>query len=119
MGFAAIGGAPMVIYVNSLTWSANKSRAFLFFCSASSLPIAFAAYWLEHGEKILPAALTTICVMPLIFTGLWFGFYLGHRLSKPLFRRITLGLIVLIAICAIAAPLFAETLGKVAEENLP
>ena len=40
MGFAAIGGAPMVIYVNSLTWSANKSRAFLFFCSAACFPIA-------------------------------------------------------------------------------
>ena len=35
MGFAAIGGAPMVVYVNSLTWTASKSRAFLFFCSAA------------------------------------------------------------------------------------
>ncbi len=109
MGFAAIGGAPMVVYVNSLTWSANKSRAFLFFCSASSLPVALAAYWFEHGERILPAALTTLCVLPLISTGLWFGFRMGHRLSKPLFRRITFGLIVLIAIIAIVAPLFTKT----------
>ncbi len=107
MGFAAIGSAPMVIYVNSLTWSATKSRAFLFFCSAASLPVAFATFWLEYGEKILPAAWTTICLMPLIFTGLWFGLHLGHRLSKPLFRRITFGLIVLIAIIATTAPLFA------------
>ncbi len=107
MGFAAIGGAPMVVYVNSLTWNTNKSRAFLFFCSAASLPIAFGAFWYEHGEKIIPAAWTTICVMPLIFTGLWFGFRVGHRLSKPLFRRITFGLITLIAIIAIVTPFFA------------
>ncbi len=106
MGFAAMGGAPMVLYVNSLTWTANKSRAFLFFCSAASLPIAFAMFWFEHGQKILPAAWTTICVMPLILTGLWFGFRLGHRLSKPLFRRITFALIILIAISSIVAPLF-------------
>jgi len=105
MGFAAIGSAPMVVYVNALTWSANKSRAFLFFCSASSLPVALAAFWLEHGEKIVPAAWATICVMPLIFTGLWLGLHLGHRLSKPLFRQITFGLIIFIALIAILAPL--------------
>ncbi len=106
MGFASIGGAPMVIYVNSLTWTANKSRAFLFFCSAASLPVAFVMFWYEHGQKILPAAWTTVCVMPLIFAGLWFGFHLGHRLSKPLFRQITFGLIVMIALVSIVAPLF-------------
>jgi len=111
MGFAAIGGTPMVLYVNSLTWSASKSRAFLFFCSAASLPVALAMFWYEHGEKILPAAWMTICVMPMIFTGLWLGFRLGHRLSKPLFRRITLGIIVLIAVISIVAPLFAEASG--------
>ena len=107
MGFAAIGGAPMVIYVNSLTWTANKSRAFLFFCSAASLPVAVAMYWFEHGKKIVPAALATLLVMPLIFGGLWLGLRLGQRLSKPLFRRITYGLILLIAISSIIAPLLA------------
>ncbi len=107
MGFASIGGAPMVLYVNSLTWTVNKSRAFLFFCSAASLPVVFAMYWYEHGARILPAASITVCLMPLILTGLWVGFWLGHRLSKPLFRRITLGLIALIALAAIASPLFA------------
>jgi len=107
MGFAAIGGTPMVVYVNALTWTTNKSRAFLFFCSAASLPIALAMFWLEHGEKILPAAGTTICVMPLILAGLWIGLRLGHHLSKPLFRRLTFGIIVLIAITAIVAPMFA------------
>ena len=106
MGFAAIGGAPMVIYVNSLTWSAHKSRAFLFFCSAACLPIAAVMFWVEHGRKILPAALTTLLVMPVILCGLWLGLLLGHRISKPLFRRVTYGLIFLIAVSAIVAPLF-------------
>ena len=53
MGFASLGGAPMVVYVNSLNWSASKSRAFLFFCSASSLPIVFAAFGWKYGEEDL------------------------------------------------------------------
>lgn len=108
MGFAAIGGSPMVIYVNSLHWSTNKSRAFLFFCSASAFPIAMAAFWYDHGQEILPAALSTLCILPIVFVGLKLGLRLGHRLSKPLFRRITFLLLVIIAISSIVAPLLAN-----------
>ena len=105
MGFAAIGGAPMVIYINGLTWTAHKSRAFLFFCSAVALPVAAAAFWFEYGSKILPAAMTALLVMPFILIGLRLGLSLGHGLSKPLFRRLTYLLILLVAVIALLAPL--------------
>lgn len=108
LGFASIGGAPMVLYVNALTWTAAKSRAFLFFCSAMGVPLAALMFWLKHGEKIIPAALTTLAVMPFILAGLWLGLGLGHRLSKSLFREITYGLLVLIAISSIVWPLFTD-----------
>ena len=108
MGFAAIGGAPMVLYVNSLDWSAHKSRAFLFFCSAAVLPIAFASFWYEHGTQILPAVGMTLTLMPLILSGLWVGLKLGHQISKPLFRRVTYGLIIAIAVFSIATPFLAN-----------
>lgn len=108
MGFASLGGAPVVVYVNSLSWTASKSRAFLFFCSASSLPIVFAAFAWKYGEKIIVPLLSTLLVMPLILAGLWIGFVLGHRLSKPLFRRITFGLILVIAVGSILTPYFSQ-----------
>jgi len=111
MGFAAMGGGPMVIYVNSLTWSANKSRGFLFFCAAASLPVAVAMYWFEYGKKILPATLATLLVMPLILGGLWLGLRLGNQISKPLFRQFTYGLILLVAIISIIAPLLIANPG--------
>lgn len=104
LGFASIGGAPMVIYVNALTWTAAKSRAFLFFCSAMGWPIALAMFWWQHGPSILPALCTTLVVLPIILTGLWVGLRLGHRLSKTLFRKITYGLILLVAISSLLAP---------------
>ena len=105
MGFAAIGGAPMVVFVNSLTWSAAKSRAFLFFCSASSLPVALVAYGFQHGRKVLPAAMITVAIMPVILVGLSVGLRMGHRLSKRLFRRITFSLLLVLALGSILAPL--------------
>jgi len=104
LGFATIGGPPMVLYVNSLTWSVDKSRGFLFFCSATGLPIAAWMFWSQHGEKIIPAALSTVVVMPLILTGLWVGLRVGHLLPKRMFRRIAFVLILLIAIGAIVSP---------------
>ncbi len=107
MGFAAIGGAPLVIYLNGLTWTAQKSRAFLFFCSATGLPVVATAFYWEHGEKILPAATTALIVLPMVLIGLRVGFGWGHRLSKPLFRQITYVLLVLVAASAILAPLLS------------
>ena len=109
LGFASIGGAPMVLYVNALTWTAAKSRAFLFACSALGLPVAAVVFWLKHGEKVLPAALSTLVVMPFILSGLWLGLRLGHDLSKLRFQKLTYGLLLLLAISAIVWPLIADS----------
>ncbi len=104
MGFATIGGPPMVLYVNSLTWSVDKSRGFLFFCSATGVPLAAWMFWAQHGEKIIPAALSTAVVMPMILLGLWVGLRVGHLLPKQRFRQIAFALILLIALGAIVLP---------------
>ena len=107
-GFASIGGAPLVLYVNSLTWTANKSRAFLFTCAASGVPIAAIAFWAQHGERILPAASAALITIPVVLTGLALGMKAGARLQKSMFQRITYGLLTLIAISAIVWPLISD-----------
>ncbi|TWU26128.1 sulfite exporter TauE/SafE family protein [Bythopirellula polymerisocia] len=106
LGFASIGGAPLVIYVNSLTWGVNKSRAFLFFCSAVGQPLAMWFFWRQFGEVFWTPVCSTVVVLPAILAGLWIGLTLGSRLSQPLFRTITLGLITLTAMAAIISPFF-------------
>jgi len=88
--------------------SVDKSRGFLFFCSAAGLPIAAYLFWIEHGAKILPAALSTAVVMPMILMGLWIGLKIGHVLPKRLFRRIAFVLISLIALGAIVSPMLFD-----------
>ena len=105
LGFASIGGAPMVLYVNALTWTANRSRAFLFFCSASGVPLAGLLLWWNFGNKVLSTALATLLIMPLVLTGLWFGLRLGNQLDKWVFRRLTFGLLLALAIASIVGPL--------------
>ena len=107
MGFASIGGAPMVMYVNALDWSAEKSRGFLFFCSAVCIPAFVVLYAYRFGRTVLPAALAALLVMPLVAVCLTVGLRLGNRLNKDRFRRLTYALITLIALASIAAPWFS------------
>lgn len=104
LGFASMGAAPLVIYANTLTWSVNKSRGFMFFCSAVGQPFAAWLYWMKFGEKIITPACSTLLFMPLIFAGLWLGLHLGAFLSISVFRRVTFGLIGLTAIAGLLAP---------------
>jgi uncharacterized membrane protein YfcA len=105
MGFAAIGGAPMVMYVNSLTWSAAKSRGFLFFCSAALVPFMAVLLILKFGATAAQPAWAAMIIMPPVLVALWFGLKLGGRLDKHRFRRVTYGLLVAVALCAIVSPL--------------
>ena len=107
-GFASVGGAPMVMYVNSLTWSAAKCRGFLFFCSAVLIPVMAGLLAWKFGQAAIQPAVQALIVMPPTILGLWFGLKLGHRLDKERFRRLTYTLLVLIAMSAILSPLLAS-----------
>jgi uncharacterized membrane protein YfcA len=108
MGFASIGGAPMVMYVNSLTWSAAKSRGFLFFCSSALMPFTAVMLLWKFGATASHPAMAALMVMPPVLVGLWVGLKLGHRLDKTRFRRLTYSLLVAIAVGAIASPYVAS-----------
>jgi uncharacterized membrane protein YfcA len=104
MGFASIGGAPMVMYVNSLTWSAAKSRAFMFFCSAAIMPLMACALIWQFGEQLLKPAFMAVLILPPCLLGLWVGLTLGARLDKDRFRRLSYGLLLVVAIATILSP---------------
>ena len=108
MGFASIGGAPMVMYVNALTWNAEKSRGFLFFCSAALVPAMGVLLAWKIGAPARPPALAALIVMPLVLAGLWCGMRLGEKLDKQLFRRLTYGLLVIVSLIAILSPLLLQ-----------
>ncbi|HEX6961841.1 MAG TPA: sulfite exporter TauE/SafE family protein [Lacipirellula sp.] len=108
-GFASIGGAPMVMYVNSLTWSAAKSRAFLFLCSALLIPLMGIMLIAKFGEQASTPAMAALMTLPPVAIGLWFGLKLGHRLDKRRFRRLTYALLAMIALVAILSPLLVTS----------
>lgn len=108
MGLATLGGAPMVVYVNSLTWSAAKSRGFIFFCSAALVPLMAALLVFKFGSEALRPGMLALSVLPPVLGGLWLGLRLGRRLDKARFTQLTYGLLTLIGLAAILGPMVAN-----------
>jgi uncharacterized membrane protein YfcA len=108
MGLAAMGGGPIALYVNSVHWSAAKSRAFLFFMSASGVPIAVAMLAARFGTALATPALAALLIMPIVMLGMNLGFRIGKRIDKPLFRKVTFVVLALIGISAILSPYVAQ-----------
>lgn len=104
MGFASMGGGPIVLYVNSVHWSAAKSRAFLFLMAASGVPIAVVMLIARFGRELMSPAIAALIVLPVVMLGMNLGFRIGRRIDKPLFRQITFALLVLIGVSAIVSP---------------
>lgn len=104
LGFCGMGGPPMVLWVMAHNWSALRSRAFLFCVFASGVVPQGLLLYLVFGRDILPAALLGLAGIPVAYLGTVWGLYLGHRIPKPTLRTTAYGVLLLIAISAIAAP---------------
>jgi uncharacterized membrane protein YfcA len=108
-GFCGMGGPPMVLWVISHRWGSSRSRGFLFFVFFLGLvpQIFFHVYF--FGSEILWYFLLGLFCFPLIFAGSMMGLALGTKLPKRLLRKVTLGVLLAVALFAIISPhLFSQ-----------
>ncbi len=103
-GSIGMAGPPIVLWLSMLDWSNQKSRVFLFQIFLASIPFQATALLLTFPNRFLPAFLVAALMLPVIFLGSWLGLQLGNRFSKPTLRRLSLGLLLVIAIVCIAQP---------------
>jgi uncharacterized membrane protein YfcA len=106
LGFCGMGGPPMVLWVLAHDWSMNRARAFLFFIFAAGLPMQALFMWLRFGTEVVDAMLLSAAALPAVLIGLWLGLQLSRLFPDRALRRLSVAMLVLIAISAIAAPYF-------------
>ena len=76
-------------------------------CSAALMPLMVVALAWRFGEEAWHGVVMALTVMPPAIAGLWLGLRLGRRMDKRRFRRVTYGLLVLVAVAAIGSPWLA------------
>ncbi|MDX1565086.1 MAG: sulfite exporter TauE/SafE family protein [Phycisphaeraceae bacterium] len=107
-GFCGMGGPPMVLWVTSHRWASTRSRGFLFFVFLMGLLPQLVFHVLFFGTEMLWYYLLGLVCLPTILLGTFLGLRTGKKLPRPLLRKITLAVLVIVGISAIVSPLVIE-----------
>jgi hypothetical protein len=103
-GMLGMGGPAMVLWVQMHDWSTQRSRAFLFAIYLISLPFSLTFLYASFGREILTALLTTLTMLPLVIAATGAGLWLGTRIGRRRMRRLTMWILLLIALINLSAP---------------
>lgn len=105
LGLCGMGGPLMVLWVMAHRWPYVRAKAFLYYMFATGLvPQAF-FMWLFFGDRIFVALGLGLLGTPALIIGMLIGLKIGSFLPDRIVRRITIGVLVVIALSAIVMPL--------------
>jgi uncharacterized membrane protein YfcA len=104
VGLCGMGGPPMVLWVLAHDWPMNRARAFLYFLFVTGLPLQAVLLWLVFGPAIVSPMLLGLAALPALLLGLYAGLYLSKLLPDALLRRLSVALLVVVALAAIVSP---------------
>jgi len=104
LGLCGMGGPLMVLWVMAHRWPIIKSKAFLYFLFATGLIPQALFLWLFFGTNIFAAITLGLLGIPALVIGMLLGLAIGSRLPDHAVRRITVAVLVLIAVSSIILP---------------
>lgn len=106
-GLVGMGGPAMVFWVQAHDWGTRQSRGFLFSMYLISMVPALLVLWCVFGTRILSASLVSAAIIPLLLLVTHFGLRAGTRLGRRRLRRVTLGLLLMMGLAGLLAPLIS------------
>ncbi len=109
-GLSGMGGPPIVMWIMAHKWSNQRSRATLWTLFTGLTPFQFFFLWRQFGNPALEAYGYGALLAPITLLGILPGLWLGHRIPKPLLRRLSYAILLLISLYAILQPIVASML---------
>ena len=97
----------MVFWVQAHDWDTRRMRAFLFAMYLVSILPAMLVLYLFFGNRIIQPSLVAATTIPLLVLVTGAGLKFGTWLGRVRLRRVTLGLLLVMGIAGLAAPLLS------------
>lgn len=101
-GLCGMGGPPLVLWSMAHDWSTEKTRGFLFAVSATSTPFQIALLCATFGTAMLWSVAIGVAFLPIVYLGFRIGLPIGNRMPKAKLRRISLMILMVIGVLAMA-----------------
>ena len=105
-GLVGMGGPIMVFWAQAHDWDTRQVRGFLFAMYLASIVPALGFLYYSFGERIFTSSLATVMLIPLLLLVTMFGLKFGTLLGTKRLRTVTLGLLLILGLAGLAAPLF-------------
>lgn len=106
-GLVGMGGPAMVFWVQAHDWGTKKARAFLFAMYLVSIFPAMGFLYAGFGNRIIRAGMVAAALIPLLLVVTFFGLRAGTMLGRERLRRVTLGLLLIIGVSGLLAPMLS------------
>ncbi len=106
-GLVGIGGPPIVFWLLAHDWDTRQMRGFLFAMFLISIIPAIGLLYIVFGDRIVRPGLIAAATTPMLLVATHFGMQVGEWLGRERLRKLTLCLLVLMGISALAAPLLS------------
>lgn len=110
-GLCGMGGPTMVLWVQAHAWDTRKTRSFLFSMYLISLLPALISLWWYFGNRVVQPAITAALLLPLLLLFTNLGLRVGTWLGRERLRRLTLGILVIMSLAGLFAPLLSRDPG--------
>ena len=104
LGLCGMGGPVMVLWVMAHRWPITRAKAFLYYLFATGMVPQAIFLWLFFGNKIFVAFWLGALAIPALVLGMLLGLKIASYLPDHVIRRLTIGVLILIALSAIATP---------------
>ena len=105
VGLIGMGGPPVALWIMGHNWTARQQRATMFITMVATLPINLVLIWLSFGEQINQSIVLSLICLPIIIVGATIGMKLGNRLTSRHLRKLVFGVLLVLAVSSLAAPL--------------
>lgn len=103
-GLFGMGGPPLVLWAMAHRWPNQRTRGFLIVNFFAAAPIQMLVMWLTFRGDIAWLMLIGLAFGPVVILGTHAGLWAGHKLSERRLRMCAFGVLVIMAISAIAGP---------------
>lgn len=106
LGLCGMGGPVMVLWVMAHRWPVIRAKAFLYYLFATGMIPQALLLWLFFGDRIFTAFWLGVLSIPALVVGMLIGLWIGSQLPDHVIRRLTVGVLVAIAVSSIGMPFF-------------
>ncbi|MEM8873423.1 MAG: sulfite exporter TauE/SafE family protein [Planctomycetota bacterium] len=105
-GLTGMGGPPLVLWLTLRDWPTRRTRGFLWLSFVLMIPVQFVLLAWQFPTDTRTGAIYGLAALPVVAGASFIGVRAGDRLPRERLRQVMLGVLVVLGLIHVTAPLW-------------